>query len=196
VTRPPATNVARSERGMTRSGCLLRALIGIAVIVAAVVIIGETFDQGDSAKQPPRGFDAGPADGFATPSVNQIEEEHLFVVRLPNGEFRAFYDKSARQQELNGDCRILFDDTAGIGALEPIAGVKGAFVEDCEGSRAVWRADGVFAFGASYGDLDQYGTSVDANGDLIVDVRSRSCTRSKGAPGVPPYEVRRCGTGY
>ena len=37
--------------------------------------------------------------------VNHFDLDHVFLVRYPDGSFDAFYDKSARQQELNGSCR-------------------------------------------------------------------------------------------
>ena len=70
--------------------------------------------------------------------------------------------------------------------------MSGAFVEDCNGSRAVWRPDGMFAFGNGYGDLNRYDTHIDGNGHLIVDTSSRTCTRSRGVNGVPPFEQQRC----
>lgn len=176
-------------------GCALRALIAIAVLTAIVVAIGTIFDQGDNAAQPVRGFDAGVASGFQPATVNQFEQEHLFIVRLQDGEFLAFYDKSSKQQELGGDCRIRFDDNALIGTLEPVPGITGAFVEDCNDVRSVWRADGTFSFGGSWGDLDRYNTSVNADGHLIVDTRSRTCTRSAGVPGQQPFKIQQCGTG-
>ncbi len=59
----------------------------------------------------------------------------------------------------------------------------------------MWRADGAFAFGADYGNLDRFNTSVDGAGHLIVDTSSRSCTRSRGVIGVPPFDEKTCGSG-
>jgi hypothetical protein len=192
----PATGESASLlRRFNVRGCLLRVLIVVAVLTAIVVAIGEIFDQGDSADQPVRGFDAGPAANFQPASVVQFEQQHVFVVRMQDGEFLAFYDKSTKQQELGGDCRLQWDDTALIGTLEPVPGITGGFVEDCDDVRSVWRADGAFAFGGSWGDLDRYNTSVNADGDLIVDTRTRTCTRSAGVPGQEPFEQRECGTG-
>ena len=97
--------------------------------------------------------------------------------------------------ELGGDCRLQWDDRALIGTLDPIPGITGAFVEDCDDVRSVWRADGVFSFGGSWGDLDRYNTSVNADGHLIVDTRTRTCTRSAGVPGQKPLNITQCGTG-
>lgn len=192
----PAGDALRSPlRGFPLRGCLLRVLIVVVVLTAIVVAIGMIFDEGDDADQPVRGFDAGVAANFQPASVVQFEQEHVFVVRLQNGDFLAFYDKSTKQQELGGDCRLRWDDTALIGTLEPLPGITGGFVEDCDSVRSVWRADGVFAFGGSWGDLDRYGTSVNRDGHLIVDTRTRTCTRSAGVPGQEPFEQRECGTG-
>ncbi|MBI5290118.1 MAG: hypothetical protein HY873_14180 [Chloroflexi bacterium] len=174
-------------------GCLLRGLAAIAVLVAIGVAIGLIFDQGGKATQPARQYVAGPAAEYKLGDVNQFEPQHLFLVRLPDGEFLAFYDKSSRQQELGGSCRLRYDETAGVGTLEPIAGLGGAFVEECEGSRAVWRVDGKYSFGNGYGDLDRFNVSVDDAGDVVIDLSTRSCTRSKGVPGIEPFEVRTCG---
>ena len=118
------------------------------------------------------------------------------ATRLQDGTFVALYDKSPRQQELGGDCRVHYDDHTQLGPLPQIDDFTGALVEDCEGqSRSVWRADGEFAFGAAYGHLDTYKTSVNSSGEVIVDTEVRTCTRSRGASGVPPYDVLRCGRG-
>jgi hypothetical protein len=186
-TPPEATRPKRRPMG-----CLLRALIAIAGAVALVIAIGFAFDQGDNADQPQHGYDAGQADAYTPGTVNYLEAQHVFVTRLPDGGFVALYDLSTRQQELGGDCRLQFQDTAGVGTLDPLPGITGAIVEECNGIRAVWRADGMYAFGADYGDLDRFGTSVDAAGHLVIDTDSRSCTRSRGVIGVKPYDKRRC----
>lgn len=172
------------------SGCFLRGLIGIVVVVALVIAIGEISDQGENANQPARTYNAGPAAEYKQGDVNEFDQEHLFLVRLPDGEFLAFYDKSSRQQELGGSCRITYDENAGVGTLAPVPGLGGAFVEDCEGSRVVWRVDGKFSFGNGYGDLDQFQTSINDAGDLVIDLSVRTCTRGKA--GFAPYEVRTC----
>jgi hypothetical protein len=169
---------------------LAAAIVALVVVVA----IGTIFNEGDNADQPIRGYDAGPAAAFQPASVNFVEAEHLFIVRLLDGSFLALYDMSSRQQELGGDCRILHDDSAGIGTLSPLPGLAGAFVEDCSGTRAVWRPDGVFSFGNNYGDMDRFGARVTPQGELIIDVSNRSCTRSRGVIGLEPFDVRQdCG---
>jgi hypothetical protein len=195
VTEESPAPASRPRFGFKPGGCLLRVGIAIVVLIAIVVVIGTIFDQGDSADQPVRGFDAGLASGFVNGDVTQFEAEHLFVVRLPKGDFLAFYDKTTRQQELHGECRIRWDEKALLGTIDPIPGITGAFVEDCDDVRSVWRADGTYSFGPGYGDLDRYGTSVNGDGHLIVDTRTRSCTRSRGVFGQPPFDVQRCGTG-
>ncbi len=189
---PPPEPAKRRPR---LGGCLPRIVVGIVVVIAIIVAIGFAFDEGDNADQPISGFDAGNAEAFPTSTVNRYESQHLYITRMPDGSFIALYDKSARQQELHGDCRVMFQDTQGAGTLEPIAGISGAFVEDCNNARAVWRADGTYAFGVGYGDLDRFGTSINNNGDLIIDTSSRSCTRSRGVIGVEPFDITRCGTG-
>lgn len=180
-------------RRFSVSGCLLRVGIAIVVLVGVVVAIGTIFNQGDNADQPVQGFVAGTAPALPPGSVNYFEQEHIFLTHLPNGQFVALYDRSSRQQELHGDCRVRYDETAGIGTLEPIPGTTGAFVEECNNARAVWRIDGQFSFGNSYGDLDRFDVRTDAQGRVIVDTTSRTCTRSRGVIGIPPFVVRRCG---
>jgi len=184
---------ATPRRRVGRSGCLLRISIAIIIAIGTVVAIGTIFDQGDNADQPVHGFVAGNADALPPGSVNYFEQQHIFLTHLPSGEFIALYDRSSRQQELNGDCRVHYEDAAGLGTLDPLPGVQGALVEDCNNARAVWRADGKFAFGNGYGDLDRLNTRVDAQGQVIVDTESRSCTRSRGVIGIAPFDVRRCG---
>ena len=189
----PTASPAQATR--RRPGCLRNVLIAAVASIALVVAIGYAFDEGDNADQPRHGFDAGPASAYETPSVTPFDAEHLFLVRLPDGSFIALYDRSTKQQELQGGtCRVLYEETAGLGTLDPIPGLRGGFVEECEDSRAVWRADGAFAFGTGYGDLDRYGVRVDA-GAVIVDTETRTCTRSKGVVGQEPYEQRTCGRG-
>ncbi len=186
----------RAVRGRrSRLGCLVWVAAVVALAVGVVVAIGFIFDQGDSAKQPQRGYDAGAADAYQPATVNYLEFEHLYVVRLQDGSFLALYDKSPKQQEVSGDCRVSFEDNASLGTLEQLPGMTGGFVEDCTSLRAVWRADGVFAFGAGYGNLDRFNTHVDGSGHLIVDTDSRTCTRSRGVIGLPPFDEVRCGSG-
>ena len=189
---PPAPKAPGGRRPL---GCVTKLLIAAVVLVLVVVGIGYAFNEGDSAEQPQHGFDAGPASAYQSPSVNAFEAEHLFLVRLPDGSFTALYDRSPKQQELQGSCRVVYDETAGIGALDPLPGLQGGFVEACDGNRAVWRADGAFAFGTGYGDLDRYGVHVDGAGEVIVETDVRTCTRSKGVIGQAPYEKRTCGAG-
>jgi hypothetical protein len=190
-----ASPVPAQKQSRRPLGCVTRAVITIAAIVAVVVAIGFAFDQGDSAVQPQHGFDAGPASAYQTPSVTAFEGEHLFLVRLADGSFTALYDRSTKQQELGGNCRLAYEESAGLGTLDPLPGLLGGFVEGCEGARAVWRADGRFAFGTSYGDLDRYAANVDVAGRVIVDTETRSCTRSAGVIGQEPYLRKTCGRG-
>lgn len=176
-------------------GCLVR---GLAVIVAAIVlavVIGETFDQGKQADAPPQGFNAGLAEGYPRGDVSDgfVDSEHVFIVRFPDGTFRAYYDRSSKRQELGGDCRIEYDETALPGRLEQVTGMRGAFVEECEGVRAVWRVDGRLATTSSYGDLNRFETRITDGGELFVDTSERNCTRSVGVPGIEPFEEKTCG---
>ncbi len=192
---PPAAEDRPRRRGCA-PGCLLPLLAVAAIAVALFFIIGFIFNEGDNADQPVHGFDAGPADAFPPATINQYDPEHLFITRLQDGTFIALYDRSPRQQELQGDCRVHYDDLAQLGSLEQLDGFSGGLVENCSDITAsVWRADGEFAFGAGYGHLDTYNTHVNSAGHLIVDTDTRSCTRSRGASGVPPFDVLICGRG-
>ena len=182
-----------SKRRFNAGGCLLRVGIAIVVLTGIVVAVGTIFNEGDNADQPVRGFVAGTAAALPTGSVNYFEQEHIFLTHLPDGQFVALYDRSPRQQELNGNCRIQYEETAGIGTLAPIAGTTGALVEECNNARAVWRVDGKFSFGNGYGDLDRLDVHVDAQDRVLVDTESRTCTRSRGVIGIAPFDVRRCG---
>jgi hypothetical protein len=188
---PRETRSRPGDRG--RFGCLTRIALAMLAAVALVIIVGETFDQGDDAKQPARGFNAGTAEEYAPGNVTSWEDRHVFVVRLADGSFLAFYDKSPKQQELGTGCRVRFDEAAQITGMPQLDGFRGAFVEECNGTRTTWRADGALVSGAGYGDLDRFSTSIDAEGDLIVATASRTCTKSRGVNGLPPYEVQTCG---
>jgi hypothetical protein len=180
-------------RPRSLAGCLLRVVLAVAAVIVAVVIIGETFDQGDKAHQPLRRFDAGPAENYQRGDVSFLAGLPVWVVRLQDGTFLALYNRSPKQQEADGSCRASYDETASIGAAEPVPGFSGAFVEDCDGLRTAWRADGTLAFGAGYGNLDRFDTSVNDQGHLIIRLDSRTCTRSRGVIGAPPFVEARCG---
>ena len=141
--------MSASKRRFNAGGCLLRVAVAMAVLTGIVVAIGTFFNEGDNADQPLHGFVAGTAAALPPGSVNYFEQEHIFLTHLPAGEFVALYDRSPRQQELNGDCRIRYEETAGIGTLAPIAGTTGAFVEECNNARAVWRVGDASVFVAA-----------------------------------------------
>jgi hypothetical protein len=190
----PEEPLAPRRRMSLGRGCLL-TVVGVIVMVAVLVVLIELFSDGDEAGAPVQGFTLpGVAEDYARGDVNYFDLEHVYVVRYPGGEFRAFYDLSSKRQELGGreDCRILYEEGAVPGTMEQVPGMRGAFVEECEGTRAVWRVDGVLATESSYGDLNEFRTSINDAGELFVDTSSRTCTRSKGVPGIPPYENDRC----
>ena len=85
------------------------------------------------------------------------------------------------------------DDAQLIGAAQ-LRGFTGAFVEECEGqtTRTTWRADGTFASGAGYGDMDRFQTRLEADATLFVETDSRTCTRSRGVEGIPPFDAKTC----
>jgi hypothetical protein len=177
-------------------GCLLRILIAIVAAVGLVILIGETFDQGPPERPPSRDLNAGKADEYARSDVTHDTINHIFIVRFEDGDFAVLYDRSTKQQEQGRrDCRIRFDESALLVGQPQLPGFTGAFVEECEGLRAVWRADGAFASGAGYGDLDEYEWRVDDAGNLIIDLDERTCTRSRGVTGQPPFDETSCGRG-
>ena len=188
-----------TPRGRPRAwGCLWRLAIVVVVLVGIGVALSFAFDQGSKEPQPAAQYNAGTADGYPTAMVFPIEEAHMFLTRLQDGSFIALYDKSPKQQELGGDCRVHFDPTSPTGSAKQLPGFTGGFVEDCPpAAPTVWLADGSFAFGAGYPGvpLDRFDTHIDSEGDLIVDLDSRSCTKSRGAPGLPPFDRERCGQG-
>jgi hypothetical protein len=177
----------------SRLGCLARIVLAIAAAVALIVIIGETFDQGDSAKPPSSNVNAGAADVYPPGDLSYLEIDHVFVVRLEDGEYLALYDQSPKQQGLRSSCRVRFDENAQLIGLPQLPGFSGAFVEECEGLLATWRADGTFAGGAGYGDLDRFETEIADDGDLIIKISRRTCTKSRGVNGLPPYDIVSCG---
>ncbi len=189
----PTENVSRLRRINLRS-CFLRFVIGITAAVVVIVLFIEFVGSIGSGSSDGRSeFIAGPADEFALADVNAFEPEHILLVRYQDGSFRAFYDKSSKQQEVPGEtCRIFYEETAAIGTLEQTVGMRGAFVEECVGVRSVWRVDGAYSFGGNYGDLDEFGTRIDETGALVVMTDTRSCTRSVGVAGIPPFERKEC----
>jgi predicted NAD/FAD-binding protein len=59
-----------------------------------------------------RGFIAGNVTSFPPGSINHFEQQHFFLVNLPDGGFVALHDLSSRQQELKGDCRVHYEENA------------------------------------------------------------------------------------
>lgn len=180
-----------SRHGSRLRGCALRVFVVLAVLTAIGLAIGFAFDN-DNANIPTDDVNAGPAENYLRGDVSYLGTEHVYIVRLEDGTLLAIYDLSPKQQELNSGCRLAFDERAQLGTLEQLPGFEGAFVEECDGARAVWRADGMRAFGSGYGNLDQFPTSTNDQGELIIDTSKRSCTRSRGAPGVPPFNETTC----
>jgi len=189
----------RAQAPWWRKGCVMPIVVVAALIALVVAAQFITFVVRDGSGGGDRNlFDAGEASAHHPADVSQVELHHLYIVRLQDGTFLALYDKSPRQQELKGDCRVQYDEASPLGSVPQVPGFKGAFVEDCgtaDNARTVWRADGTFAFGAGYGDLDRFDTRIDKDGHLIVDLGARTCTRSHGAIGVAPFDVTRCGAG-
>jgi len=179
---------ATSRRGCGL-GCLGWAVALVVVAIAVFVVLGLTVggDGSDGSF-----VDAGPAESYERGDTSQLEHDHIFVTRLQDGSFVALYDRSARQQELGGDCRVRYSDTAPLGTLPQLPGFTGGFVEDCDETLTVWRADGTYAFGPGYGNLDRFETRIDADGDLLIETDERTCTRSRGVPGIPPFDTRTC----
>jgi hypothetical protein len=173
-------------------GCLLPVVVVVLVRVGLFFAIGLAFDQGDDANTPKHEVNAGPAESYERADVSYLGPEQIYVTRLEDGTFVALFDTSPKQQELHSGCRVSFDERVQLGSLEQLPGFGGGFVEDCEGTRAVWRADGMRAYGAGYGNLDRFNARVDDAGDLIIDTRSRTCTRSRGVVGVPPFDETTC----
>jgi hypothetical protein len=196
TTENPQTQEEPEEhrRRSRLGGCLLKGVLAASLLLAVFVVLGLAFGgDGDPGAGGGGAFNAGPAESYQRADISHLEQQHVFVVRLPDGEFIALYDKSAKQQEINSNCRVQWEANANLGgAVQPLPGFNGAFAETCEGTRGVWRADGLRAYGAGYGNLDRFSTEVDRNGDLIIDLSDRTCTRSRGVIGVPPFEERTC----
>jgi hypothetical protein len=177
-------------------GCGLRVAIGLLAAFAllmAATFAGAWLFGGDGLPDEPAVLNAGTAEQYGRSAVTYFDTDHIYIVRLADGSFLALYDRSSRAQELRRDCRVSFDESTEPTGMEQLAGFRGAFVEDCDGQRTVWRADGQLASGAGYGRLDRFATSIDANGDMIVDITQRTCTRSRGVVGVPPFDEQTCG---
>ena len=194
MNEPTPVEIPSRVRRINLRSCFIRVVVGIGVAVVVIVLFIEFVGSVGSGSSDARDeFIAGPADEFALADVNAFEAEHILLVRYQDGSFRAFYDKSSKQQEIPGEtCRILYEESAAIGTLEQTAGMHGAFVEECVGVRSVWRVDGAYSFGGNYGDLDEFGTRIDETGALVVMTDTRSCTRSVGVAGIPPFERKEC----
>jgi hypothetical protein len=190
MTEAPAPAPSRRRAGCAL-GCLRWALAAAVAVLVVFVVLQLVFG-GDDNGSGAGTVNAGAAESFERGDTSYLDQQHIFVTRLDDGSFVALYDRSSRQQEIGGDCRVRYDDSAGLGTLPQLPGFSGGFVEECEESRTVWRADGAFALGGGYGDLDRFNTRVDSGGDLLIETDERTCTRSLGVPGIPPFETRTC----
>jgi hypothetical protein len=188
---PPDAPEQQAKR-RARFGCLPRAVAVVAGLLALFVVLGLIFGGDGDESGTSSGFNAGDAELYQRSDVSYLDAQHVYVSRLADGTFYALYDLSPKQQELGSTCRIRFDEDAVLATLPQLEGFEGAFVEACEDRRTVWRADGQLDSGAGYGDLDQFATRIGSEGQLLIDLSERSCTRSRGVPGIPPYDVRTC----
>jgi hypothetical protein len=180
------------HRRLTLRGCLTIGIAGSALAIIAAIAGIEAFGSDTGGDGGARYVSGGEASAYPQADVQHLEKDHIFVVRFEDRSFVAFYDKTPTQQEPSTDCRLRFDDNASLNTLPQISGFRGAFVDECEGARAVYRVDGAFAFGAGFGELDRFETVVSDDGELLIDVSERTCTRSIGVPGLPPFEPTRC----
>lgn len=182
----------KPRRRLTLRSCATIGVAAIAIAIVAIIAGIELLGSDTPGEGNARYITLGDAEAFPRSDVQFFEQHNLFVVRLADGEFIALYDKAPRQQQPAKDCRVSWDDTASLNVLPQLEGFRGAFVDSCDGTRAVYRADGEFAFGAGFGRLDRFATRVTAEGVLQADVSERTCLRSVGVPGVPPFEERTC----
>lgn len=180
------------RRRISLRGCLLIGVAALAVSIVAIVAGIEFLGSDTPGDGGARFVTLGEAEAFPNSEVQFFEQHNLFIVRLANGDFLALYDKAPRQQQPAKECRVAWDDTAALNTLPQLEGFRGAFVDDCEGARAVYRADGEFAFGAGFGRLDRFDTRITDAGELQVDLSERPCIRSRGVPGVPPFVEETC----
>ena len=196
ATEQPSADPGNAERKRARNvgGCLLRFAIAGVALFALFIVLGLVFGGDDGSSSGGTGaFNAGQAENYLRGDVSHVEQQHVFVVRLQDGTFVALYDKSPKQQEIDSNCRVRWEDNANLGGvIGQLPGFNGAFAETCEGTRGVWRADGERAYGAGYGDLDRFETEVDVSGDLLIYLSPRTCTQSAGGIGVPPYAEATC----
>jgi hypothetical protein len=123
-------------RARWRLGCLARIVVAVLVVVGIVVAIGETLDQGQDAAQPRTAYDAGALEDYQPGTISYLEGAHIYVVRLPDGQVLALYDRSARAQELGNDCRVAYDEQAQLVGVGQVAGPCAR----CGGSTARWQA--------------------------------------------------------
>ena len=184
--------VAPSKRRMSRGGCALIAIGALAVSIVLILLGIEFLGSDTPGDGNARFVTLGEAEAFPRSDVQFFEQENIYVVRTADGEFLALYNKAPRQQQPAKDCRVVWDESAQLNTLPQLEGFRGAFVDSCEGTRAVYRADGEFAFGAGFGRLDRFETRVTADGELQANLAERTCIRSAGVPGVPPFEERTC----
>lgn len=179
-------------RRLTARGCALYGVVALAISIVAIIAGIELLGSDTPGDGGARFVTLGEAEAFPRSDVQFFEQHNLFIVRLADGDFLALYDKAPRQQQPAKDCRVVWSDTAQLNVLPQLEGFQGAFVDDCEGARAVYRADGEYAFGAGFGRLDRFETRVTDAGELQADLSERACIRSAGVPGVPPFRAETC----
>jgi hypothetical protein len=151
--------------------------LALAAFAAIVVALGYAYPHAE-----PRGlqFQAGLERSFATPSVTYFPEQHFFLVRLPDGEFRAFHDLDLRQQLMplppgrSTPCRLEWIPPEEVATKAGSFGYQhpeGVFREPCHLS--TFTIEGKRIFGPSPADLPEF--RVTDKGFVTVDLSQATC---------------------
>jgi hypothetical protein len=168
---------SRSPNYPRRLRAIAWASVAAAMLATLVLVADFLYPRIDASH---RHFEAGFEDGFARGSVAYFEEQHFFLVRLPNGEFRAFHDLDLRQHLMplppgrSTPCRLEWIPPEEVAQRAGSFGYdhpEDLFREPCHLS--TFTIEGKRIYGPSPADLPEFRVTV--KGFVTVDLSQATC---------------------
>ena len=133
--------------------------LGVPLLTGAVLAVGALISLASGGYEHPTTLTAGPVEQFPTGAPKLFNEENVWVVRLPQNEFVALYDRGL-QSKCPLQWRREFE----------FMGRTGWFEDTCNGS-AYDLAGRCFSDACRGALLDRFNVAV-TGGNVIVDLRA------------------------